>query len=93
MYNIISLVLGLVGIVLPIYAMFFKTKSLYLFSCFSLSSCILSLYFQLLEYNRLVGCEDFVAMMDTSDTLIKVAGVLVCVTIVVNVIGYLKNRK
>lgn len=63
-------------------------------SILSMSSCSISLCFQILYNHHLVEIQDWSALMDTTGALVLVSSVLVIVTIALNIISMFlyKNR-
>jgi len=87
--NIGSLLFGLVAWILPITILVkpdkFKSKHQVLNSVASISSCVISLYFQMLYNNYLVRIEDWSALMDTSSAVVRLSFSLALGTIVLNI--------
>lgn len=88
--NIGSLIFGLLAWTFPIVLLISgKYSTLRKWACFfvvSLTACSVSLYFQLLNIVHLVNIEDWTAIMDTARGVIVVSGVLLIITILLNVI-------
>lgn len=86
-----SLVLGLTAWVLPVVNIMRygkdKHRNWIVMSIFSMSSCAISLWFQIIYNHHLVEIEDWSALMDTTGALVKVSAVLVIVTITLNIIS------
>lgn len=91
MYNILSLTLGLAAWGLGIAAICKKGCPWCLL--FSLMACGASLAGQLLEIRRLVGINDWTALMDTLDAVVFAAGVLLMVTAVLNLAAVLRGQR
>jgi len=99
LFNIGSLVLGLVAWVLPIISLLkYRNKtqnSWSMRSILSLSACTIAIYFQVIYHHYLVKIEDWSALMDTAGAVNFVAGVLLVVTILLNgitLVMYTKDR-
>lgn len=94
--NIGSFVLGLIAWILPVVnLMRYKKhdhKSWVALSILSMSSCSISLYFQIIYNRHLVKIADWSALMDTTDAVAFVALVLLIVTVILNVITLLVYR-
>ena len=96
--NLGSLVLGLIAWILPIVNLVRYKKggnrNWTALSILSMSACTISLWFQISYNHYLVGIKDWSALMDTTGTLVWVSGVLVIVTIMLNIISMslYKNR-
>lgn len=96
--NVGSLILGLIAWILPIininnYKKRDKKNRTYL-SILSMSACIISLWFQIIYNYHLVEIGDWSALMDTTGALVRVSGILVIITIILNIINMFlyKNR-
>ncbi|NYE07576.1 cytochrome c oxidase subunit 4 [Bacillus niacini] len=88
--NLGSLILGLIAWILPLinlmrYEKHNHRKSV-VFSISSLSSCAISLCFQIYYYYHLVKSEDWTALMDTTGATVTASIVLLIVTILLNTI-------
>lgn len=60
----------------------------------SLGACSVSVYLQICYNNYLVQKEDFSALLDTTEPLVLVAGILVVFTVILNILAVLiENRK
>ena len=96
-FNAASLLLGLIAWILPIVnlAKHNKTehKKWIVLSFTSYSACAVALFFQNIYQDHLAKIEDFSAIMDTSQGLVVVSGVLVFITIILNAIVLVKYRK
>ena len=95
--NPASFILGLVAWTLPVISLIRNKKNLshhtVIFSTLSLSSCAISLYFQLLYTNHLVNISDWTAMMDTMGATLFAASVLLIITIILNLLLMLTSHK
>lgn len=91
LFNIGSIVLGLVAWILPTINLIRYNKggqkNWITFSILSISACSISLWFQIFYNNYLVKIEDLSALLDTTPTLVIVSGVLVFITIGLNIIS------
>ena len=87
--NIGSLLFGLVAWILPITTLAkhnkYKNKNQALISVASISSCVISLYFQMLYNDYLVRIKDWSALMDTSSSVVRLSFLLALGTIVLNI--------
>ncbi|WP_342508269.1 hypothetical protein [Sporosarcina sp. FSL K6-2383] len=94
--NVGSLVLGLIAWILPVVSLMrYKQgghKNWAAFSVMSVSACAISLYFQICYNHHLVTIEDWSALMDTTGALVKVAAILLIVTIVLNALTLIVYR-
>ncbi|WP_111927824.1 hypothetical protein [Clostridium tertium] len=88
--NPASLLLGLIAWILPIISLMQykenKNKSWIILSIISISSCVISLFLQIIYNNHLVQINDWSALMDTTDALVLVSAVLIVVTIILNTV-------
>ena len=88
--NPASLVLGLIAWILPVINLMQHKKdenrNWVVLSTISLGACAISLFFQILYNNHLVNISDWTALMDTTNSLVFVALVLLVVTIILNII-------
>ncbi len=86
--NIGSLILGFIAWALPVLSIAkYRKDGLrkgISISFLSMSSCTISILFQMLYNDYLVKTEDFTALMDTTGTLVVVSSALVIVTITLN---------
>lgn len=89
--NLGSLVLGLIAWILPVINIMRYKKSnnnnWVILSFLSISTCAISLYFQILYNNYLVEIWDASALMDTSGASAFLSAVLLVVTIIFNIIS------
>ena len=67
-------------------------QSPYRYSVISFSLCAVSLFFQFVQFGNLFEIRDFAAIEDTIGAVIFAAGVLVVVTIILNVIAIIRNQ-
>ncbi|MDU4738752.1 hypothetical protein [Clostridium sp.] len=88
--NPTSLLLGLIAWILPIINLIkfkkYENKSWIILSIISISSCVISLFLQIIYNNHLVQINDWSALMDTTDALVFVSAVLIVVTIILNTV-------
>lgn len=94
--NVASFVLGLIAWILPVGNLMRDKKheisNWVALSIISLSACAISLFFQIFNsYNR-VKMEDWTALMDIMGTKVFVAGVLLSVTIILNIVTLIVYR-
>ncbi|WP_342513345.1 hypothetical protein MKY34_00720 [Sporosarcina sp. FSL K6-1522] len=94
--NVGSLVLGLVAWILPVVSLMrYKQgehKNWVAFSMMSVSACAIALLFQIVYNHHLVTINDWTALMDTTESLVKVGAILLIVTIVLNVVTLIAYR-
>lgn len=96
--NLGSLILGLIALILPIsnllqYSKEDKPKNWYMLSMISISSCAISLGFQIFSTNNRVKDEDWSALMDTMGTVAFASAVLLSLTIILNVLTFIIYRE
>lgn len=89
--SFVSLVLGLVSWMLPIVYLFVKKRRDF-FTCSSLTCVVFSLYFQLREVARLTDQGDWSSIEDTIHAVVFVAGVLIFLTLILNILAWCKKR-
>lgn len=96
MWSMTSLVLGLTAWGLPMTLGYFADRGGPIMgwgvSIGSMSCCILALYAQLLEVQRRTVLEDWSALMDTMRAVVMAGGVLILVTVLLNVGMWLALR-
>lgn len=94
--NLGSLVLGLMAWILPVVnLMRYKkddNKNWIVFSIMSISTCAISLCFQISYNYHLVKIKDWSALMDTAGAVAFAAAVLLIVTIILNAITLIVYR-
>lgn len=91
-YNIWSLVLGLLAWIIPLLAIGKKYR--FALCCIgSLSCCVISLLLQLLEVKRRVVLSDWSALMDTMNAVVLAAVVMICGVIAMNLVSLFGFRK
>ncbi|MBE5986962.1 cytochrome c oxidase subunit 4 [Lacrimispora xylanisolvens] len=98
--NIASLILGLIAWALPVINLVQYNKASKLkwviFSSTSISVCGISLYMQILYTDYLVKIKDWSALTDTSGGVVSNTGLLLVVTIMLNLVTlllrYRKNQ-
>lgn len=97
LFNIASLILGLVAMTLPVINIMLsrknKNRNWGALSVLSLSFCSLSIWLLTIFINDNVSHEDWSALMDTTPSILKITGVLLFVTILLNAVTYFMNRK
>ncbi len=90
LFNLASLLLGLIAWILPIINIINSKKHInkqWIRLCMiSMGACAISLYFQILYNAHLVNIEDWTAMMDTIGTLVITSSILLVITLLLNVI-------
>lgn len=97
-FNLGSLVFGLIAWILPIVNLIRYEKkghrNLTVLPILSMGACVISLWFQIIYNHHLVEIEDWSALMDTTGALVWVSGLLLIVTIILNLINLFlyKNR-
>ena len=89
--SVVSLGLGLVSWMLPIVYLFVKKRRDF-FTCGSLTCVVFSLYFQLREVARLTDQGDWSSIEDTIHAVVFVAGVLIFLTLILNILAWCKKR-
>jgi hypothetical protein len=91
--NVASLILGVIALGLPIVSLFQEKKEgkkkRKMLSFISFSACTTAIYFQLFYSYFLVNIGDWTALMDIMGTQVFVAGTLLIVTIILNIISFL----
>lgn len=94
--NPASLVLGLISWILPAVNLMQRKKhdnrNWGVLSTISLSACAISLLFQILYTNHMINIWDPTALMDTNNSMVFAASVLLVVTIILNAITLLVYR-
>ena len=95
--NLGSLVFGLIAWILPVIFLIQRKKSsnakYSIFSAASIIACSISLCLQIFELNHRVTIQDWSALLDTSNTVATVAGVLLAVTAILNAITLAGHAK
>ncbi|UOQ50480.1 hypothetical protein MUN88_00980 [Gracilibacillus caseinilyticus] len=90
LFNLGSLILGLVAWTLPVINLVRYKNNDYrnwgVLAVISISACAISLYFQIVYDYHLVEIEDWSALMDTSGAVVRVGGVLLIGTLLLNAI-------
>lgn len=94
--NIASVVLALVGMTLPVINIMLsrrnKKRNWGTLSFLSLSSSAISIWLPYVYLNDKVTIEDWAALMDTMPSILRVWGIVLFVTILLNAITYFMNR-
>ncbi|MCC5803589.1 hypothetical protein [Rossellomorea vietnamensis] len=88
--NVGSLVLGLLAWTLPFVT--YRKNQLTL-AVMSMGACALSLSFQIFYHHHLVKIGDWSAIMDTSGSMAFASAVLIIVTILVNALTLMREKK
>lgn len=88
--NVGSLVLGLLAWTLPFVT--FRKNQLTL-AVMSMGACALSLSFQIFYHHHLVKIGDWSAIMDTSGAVAFASAVLIIITILVNALTLMREKK
>lgn len=95
--NLASFVLGCIAWALPVFVMIRSKrnhgKRAEVFSILSAGACALTLYLQIVETNERVKVRDWSGIDDTFHALTTVAGILIVVTVILNLWMYAKVRK
>ena len=88
-FNLASLILGVIAWILPVISIGNHKKknenNWIILSITSMSACILSLWFQIIYNHHLVEIGDWSALMDTTGALVLVSGVLISITMILNI--------
>ena len=97
-YNIISVVLALVGILIPVVILFrssnnMKITKIYFLSICSMFLCMGALFCQFCSYNVLINSHDFTALLDISSVIMIASGVVVIVTLLLNMLVFIKAKR
>lgn len=91
-----SLVLGFIGLIIPIFGIFYHKKVInrnsVLVLC-SLGACATALWLQIAYNNYLVSIRDLSSLMDTIGTLNQIAAILLIGTIVLNLVSIMPRKK
>ncbi|MDQ0185772.1 hypothetical protein ACFOST_13900 [Cytobacillus kochii] len=94
--NIGSLVLGMVAWILPLLNLSREqenTKRWTTYSFLSFICCSTAILFQLMVQKFLIEIEDFSALMDITSSVVLASSVLLIVTILLNVLAWVKYTK
>ena len=89
--NLLSIGLGLVSWILPLLYLCIKKRREF-FTCGSLLCVVFSLYFQIREITRQADLGDWAAIEDTINGVAFVAAALIIVTLILNILAWLKKR-
>lgn len=89
MFNILSIVFGLIALILPLFTFKGTLRSWAIFSVASFSSGLIALVLQFFEINERVLAEDFTSLMDTMDSLVYVVILFSGLTLLLNFISCL----
>jgi hypothetical protein len=97
LFNLGSLILGLIAWILPLINLMsfekYNHKNWAVFPIASISSCAISLCFQIYYHYHLVKSEDWTALMDTTGATVTASIVLLTVTILLNSITLVVYRR
>jgi cytochrome c oxidase subunit 4 len=100
LFNLGSLLLGIVALVLPFINFFTRDKTANqkktVVIASSIGACAMSLFFQLIYQRHLVDIEDWSALMDTSGAVVFVSAVLLTIVFALNlafIVSYSKNYR
>jgi hypothetical protein len=92
MYNLGSLVFGVLALILPFIAIARHNKgnlqNYYLFTMGSFGSCLIALCLQFADIHRQINVGDWTALIDTIATLHWVAIILALITLLLNYISF-----
>lgn len=93
MFNVGSVVLGLIGLALPVVVLIKRMQVKTGFACLliSMACCMAAVFFQLIYSDHLVNIEDWGALMDISGGAVSISGQLILVTVVLNIAAFIKN--
>ncbi len=91
--NIGSVIIGLLAWIIPCVGINLKKAKPHLLSVVSFSCCGIALLLQMIEIRHRTMTGDFSALMDTVPAIVGAAGVLLAVTIVINVIILVGRKK
>lgn len=92
-----GIILGLLAMTLPVINIMLsrknKNRNWGKLSVLSLSACGISIWLPYIDIYQRVVVEDWAGLMDTVPSLLKITGVLLFVTILLNAVTYFMNRK
>lgn len=95
--NIGSLILALVAWILPVINLMLLRRNIYMnfleLSLLSISSCAISLCFQMIYIYHLVEIKDVSALMDTNWAVALISTILLVFTLLLNIVSYILYRK
>lgn len=89
-FNLISFALGLAAVALAAAGFSKNARRAPLMSAFA---CALALLFQICEYNRRVGLEDWTALMDTSKAAVNLSICLTMLVLGLNMLSHVLRKK
>ena len=93
MFNFISIIAGIAAWVFGCLAVASKTsRTVYGLSVASFSSCVIALLSQFLEIGRRAALYDYTAIEDTIRGVIIAAVVLTVVTVVLNMVAFVRKK-
>ncbi len=91
MWNLFSILLGLLALGIPLVGMglFDRSQVKHRFGCsvLSFACCLAAVVFQLCEVHRRVGLQDWSALEDTISVLVTPSAVLSIVVVILNLIA------
>lgn len=91
MYNLLSLLLGLVCLAMGLQSV--RKRGSLLWTAGSLGLCSASILCQLIDLNNLTAISDWSAIADTTNARVYAGSVLLAVTITLNLLALLRSRK
>jgi cytochrome c oxidase subunit 4 len=95
--NLASFILGCIALILPIINLANKEKSKNsnwpTLSILSISACTTSIYLQMVYNNYLVKVKDWTALLDITNSVTYISGVLISVTLILNFITISMYKK
>lgn len=95
--NLASFILGCIALILPIINLAYKEKSKNsnwsTLSILSICACTISIYLQMVYNNYLVKVEDWSALLDITNSVIYISGVLIFITLILNLITVSMYKK
>lgn len=95
--NLVSVLLALIGMILPVINIMLsrknKERNWGALSTLSLSSTAISMWIPYVFINHKVEQEDWSALLDTTPSIVRVWGIVLLVTILLNTVTYFMNRE
>lgn len=95
-YNVGSLFLGLVALILPSAGILLSKRTQQshgVMSTVSMAACAIAIYLQMVYHQHLINISDMSALLDTHQGVTMVAGTLLAVTLVLNAVNLIIHRK
>lgn len=95
-YNVGSLFLGLVALILPSAGILLSKRTKLnsgVLSAVSMAACAIAIYLQMVYHQHLINIDDMSALLDTHQAVTMIAGGLLAVTLVLNSVNLMFNRK